>query len=370
MYCFRAGMNVLYAPIKLLARPRDRVVFLSRQRSEPSADFLLLADEIKRQSPSTDIVWSCRLGKQSDMGLSYVALMLHQMRLLAGARACVTESYCPPISLLRHRRSLRVVQIWHSAVAIKKFGWQTVGLPEGSDPDTARIMRMHAGYDWVCVGSEYQRQFFAEAMRQPLERILPLGTAGADRLPDYDRQAALERLHQKYPRTKDRLVCVWSPTWRRGEAIDCSALAALIDSGRVALIIRPHPLDDMTELFDSRAIIDRETPTLELMAAADAVISDYSGAAAEAALLGRQVFFYVPDLEHYAGQCGVNIDPTRVFPGLSFTTPEDMAAAINAIADGRPADAAAQSRVRELLAGGCDGHSAESIARLVLRGEE
>jgi CDP-ribitol ribitolphosphotransferase len=37
--------------------------------------------------------------------------------------------------------------MWHALSAVKKFGWQTVGSEDGTRERTARIMRMHKGYD-------------------------------------------------------------------------------------------------------------------------------------------------------------------------------------------------------------------------------
>ena len=119
-------MRFLYFFMKLLIPVRDKAVFLSRQSDTPSENFLLLRDELQRVSPSTKCEFYCRLGLKSEMGLSYALLMLRQMAALAGAKLCITESYCIPVSILHHKKQLRIVQIWHSLVAIKQFGWQTV----------------------------------------------------------------------------------------------------------------------------------------------------------------------------------------------------------------------------------------------------
>ncbi|MBQ1397327.1 MAG: CDP-glycerol glycerophosphotransferase family protein, partial [Clostridia bacterium] len=126
------GLRCIYFFMKLFTPVSDKAVFLSRQSDAPSENFLLLRDELQRVSPSTKCEFYCRLGLKSEMGLSYALLMLRQMKALAGAKYCFTESYCIPISVLRHKKHLRVVQIWHSMVAIKKFGWQTVDMPEGT----------------------------------------------------------------------------------------------------------------------------------------------------------------------------------------------------------------------------------------------
>ena len=174
------GMKFLYFFMKLLTPVQNKAVFLSRQSDQPSVNFRMIERELQRADPQMQCEFYCRLGLKSEMGLSYALLMLRQMKALAGAKVCFTESYCIPISILKHKPHLKIIQIWHSMVAIKKFGWQTVDKPEGSSSDIAGIMQMHEGYDAVTVGSEYMRPFFAEAMRTPLEKILPLGMPSAD----------------------------------------------------------------------------------------------------------------------------------------------------------------------------------------------
>lgn len=357
---FRAVMSLIYAVMKLLIRQRPQVVFLSRQSDAPSEDFRLIEEQIRRLEPDTEVCFSCRLGLKSDLGAGYILLMLRQMAMLAGATVCVTESYCPPISILRHRKDLRIVQVWHSMVAIKKFGWQTVDKPEGTSSVTARLMRMHAGYDYIVTGSEYQRRFMAEAMNTPLEKVLPLGQARADRILASDRAAAREALEQAYPQTVGKRVIAYLPTMRRGRAVPCEAVADCADAGCIVLT-KLHPLDRFT---DAAGLTTAERLTTEqLLCACDGVISDYSGAAAEASLLGIPVWFYVPDAAQYDAECGINIDARETFPAVTAENGEELRALLS-----EPYPTTEGERVRELLAGGCSGHSSEDIARLALYG--
>lgn len=358
------GMRFIYFFMKLLIPVSDKAVFLSRQSDEPSENFLLLEQELQRVSPSTKCEFYCRLGLKSEMGLSYALLMLRQMKALAGAKLCITESYCIPISILRHKKQLRVVQIWHSMVAVKKFGWQTVDMPEGTSSDIARIMQMHNGYDFVAVGSEYMRPFFAEAMNTPLEKVLPLGTPVADRLlHSADRYDELrERFYEAYPQAKGKKIAVWLPTMRRDYPIDCGDMIESFDCEQYALVVKLHPLDRQTVITGGTAIADKLFTTEQAIVFADAVISDYSGAAAEAALLGKPVYFFVPDTERYANECGINVNPLTVFPSVSFADPKELAdAVLNEKATNNDI-----FRVRVLLCGGCDGHSTQNIIRLAL----
>ncbi len=359
----RLSMQATYAVMKLFCRQRDKVVFISRQSNAPSADFLLLAEKIRELSPQTETEFSCRLGLKGEMGLSYIRLLLHQMRLLAEARACVVDTYIPAVSMLRHRSGVSVTQIWHSMAAIKQFGWQTVGSSEGSSRETAEIMCMHRGYDRVICGSEYMRKFFADAMRTPIERILPLGSAHADTLLTAEgTRGELERI---YPQLCGKKLIVYLPTMRRGEALMPNELFENFDFDKFALVVGLHPLDRWTKISDNRAICCSDLPTDTLLRAADAVISDYSGAAAEAALRNIPVYFYLPDVESYMQRCGINIDPRAVFPEMTFTDATELCGALASAPD-----SAVIARERTLLAGGCDGKCTEKIARLVLGLEE
>ncbi len=358
------GMRCIYFFMKLFTPVSDSAVFLSRQSDTPSENFLLLRDELKRVSPSTNCEFFCRLGLKSEMGLSYVLLMLRQMKALAGAKLCITESYCIPISILHHKEQLRIVQIWHSMVAVKKFGWQTVGMPEGTSADIARVMEMHKGYDFVAVGSEYMRPFFAEAMNTPIQKILPLGTPVADRLLESTGQydELRQRFYETYPQTQGKKIAVWLPTMRRDYPIDCQGMIDGFDCEKYALTVKLHPLDRHTVIKGKSAIVDKKFTTEQAIILADAVISDYSGAAAEAALLDKPVYFFVPDTERYSEQCGINVDPLEVFPGVSFAHPDELVTAVLE----EKATAADTAHVKELLCGGCDGHSAEKIIRMAL----
>lgn len=358
------GMRFIYFFIKLFTPVRNKTVFLSRQSDAPSENFLRIAEEMHRRDPSIKCEFYCKLGLKSEMGLTYMLLMLRQMLALAGAKICITESYCIPISILRHKKSLRIIQIWHSMVAIKKFGWQTVDMPEGSSSDVARIMQMHDGYDYIVVGSEYMRTFFSEAMNTPKEKILPLGMPIADRILDSVNAENLRaEFIKKYPQAEGKKIVLYVPTMRRDYAIDCGKLVQNFDYEHFALVVKLHPLDSRTVINDIRVILNPNISTEDAILLSDAVISDYSGAAAEAALLDKPVYFFAPDVEKYGGQCGLNLNPLEVFPNVSFANANEL---IYAVRNDR-AEKSDIMHVRELLCGGCDGHSTGHIVDLAFR---
>ena len=358
------GMRFIYFFMKLFTPVRNKAVFLSRQSDAPSENFRRIAEELQRRDPSIKCEFYCKLGLKSEMGLSYMLLMLRQMLALAGAKICITESYCIPISVLKHKKQLRIIQIWHSMVAIKKFGWQTLDMPEGSSSSVARIMQMHNGYDYIVVGSEYMRGFFSEAMNTPKEKILPLGMPIADRILNSTNADNLRaEFIRNYPQAGGKKIALYLPTMRRDYAVNCAELVRNFDYENFALIVKLHPLDSRTVIDDSRVILNPDISTEDAILLSDAVISDYSGAAAEAALLEKPVYFFAPDVEKYGGECGLNLNPLEAFPNVSFADADELIAAMRS----NSAKKSDILQVRELLCGGCDGHSTRHIADLALR---
>lgn len=357
-------MKFIYFFMKLFTPIQDKAVFLSRQSDTPSENFRLISDELKRRAPNFKCEFYCKRGLKSEMGLSYILLMLKQMEALAGAKICFTESYCIPISILNHKSELKIIQIWHSMVAIKKFGWQTLDMPEGSNSDIAQIMQMHNGYDYITVGSEYMRKFFSEAMNTRLDKILPLGMPMADDIMTSDNGSALRQsFTKKYADAFNKKIIAYLPTMRRDYAVDCEKFTENFDYENYALVVKLHPLDCHTVINDSRAIIDKDFTTEEIIRLADAVVSDYSGTAAEAALLNKPVYFFTPDIEKYGGQCGLNLNPLDVFPNVSFDNADELIDALRR----NQAKSEDIMHVRKLLCGGCDGHSTEHIVDLALK---
>ncbi len=361
MLCVLRGlMTFIYAVMKLLSAKRDRVLFISRESDSASENFLLIAEEIRKRSPNTDLRFSCKNEKGDKLGLRRPFLVLERMRLLAGARVCITESESIELGILKHRPEMRIIQIWHSIAPFRKFGWQITDTELGLPADVAEGVRYHSGYDYIIVGSEFAREVFSQAMRTDKSRILPLGLPVTDSMIRSDGESERFKLWKLHPSTCGKMVVVYAPTIRPGAVVPCEELAAAFDYENYSLVVRLHPKDTETIFGDERAVVDTEMSTQEAIRAADIIITDYSGVAAEASLLGKPVFFYTPDIDEYCGDFGLNTDPSELFPQLTFSDASELMKAIKSCEK----DNAEQ--IRSLLAGACKGDSAKSIASLAL----
>lgn len=319
-------LSIIYSFLKLLPT-ENQIVFISMQSNSISLDFELLKKDLEYREPGTKLVFLCKkmessLTKKSDY-IKYVFNMLEYtleaLYYLATSKVCVTESYCVPISLLKHKKELKILQIWHASGAVKKFGYQSLDTEEGKSKEIAELMCMHKNYDYVIAPSEVTRNIFAEAFNTDKEKIVKLGLPRLEYITnkDYDKS---EEIYNDYPELKDKKVILYVPTFRKGKSIDLTEILNYSLKSEYKLIIKLHPLEDTA--VPEEYTIDSKYTTYDLIKIADYIITDYSILSVEASLLEKPVFLYLYDLEEYSKNRGLNIDfaqELKTFTSKSFS---------------------------------------------------
>ena len=130
------------------------------------------------------------------------------------------------------------------------------------------------------------------------------------------------------PAVGQKKMVLYLPTFRDREAYVIQALKTEFeDKEDYQLFISPHPLSD-TKVEDDYKPNGDFTPQ-ELIKLADVVITDYSACAFEAALLMKQLYFFVPDYERYIADRGLNIDLKAEMPDAVFEEAEELIAALD-----------------------------------------
>ena len=318
-------LNITYAFLKLLPI-KEQIVFISMQSDSISLDFNLLKKEIEDREPDTKLIFLCKkmessLSKKSDY-IKYVYNMfeytLKAMYYLATSKVCVTESYCVPISLLKHKKNLKIIQIWHASGAVKKFGYQCLNTEEGKSKDIADLMCMHKNYDYVIAPSEVTKNIFAEAFNIDKEKVMKIGLPRLEYITNkkYDKS---EEIHKEYPELKDKKVILYVPTFRKGKSIDLTEILSHKLGEEYKLIIKLHPLEDT--IVSEEYKIDSKYSTYDLIKIADYIITDYSILSIEASVLEKPIFLYLYDLEEYSKNRGLNINleqELKTFTSKSF----------------------------------------------------
>lgn len=187
-----------------------------------------------------------------------------------------------------------------------------------------------------------------------------------------DRSAARDKVVKALGAASDERLLLYAPTYRsatRGDAYlhGFSGLAAACAKrfgGRWRVVVRLHPImrrDDFR--FAEDAVDGTDYPDVqELMAASDALVSDYSSCMFDFMLTRRPVFVYAPDIEEYQRVQGFYY-PMSETPFPVAKTADGLARNVAAFDEG-----AYRAKVEAFLAGkGCveDGHATERVCDLI-----
>lgn len=320
---FRGFLNLIYALFKLLP-VRDKITLISRQSDFPSEDFLMLKAEIEKQSPKTEVkILSKKLRKSPGALISYIGHIFVQMYHIATSKTVVLDSYCIAVSVLKQRRSLRVMQIWHAMGALKRVGLSILGEEEGSNPKLAKAMRMHRNYTHVLASGKACVKPFAEAFGCDEKSIVIGSLPRVDRLMSEEiKQRTIDKIFDIYQELKQAKDCnkkiiVYAPTFRKHKDISAETedLINTISSEDRIIVIKKHPLMKLCIEDRPGVIIDDTFSTEEMLYIADYVIADYSAIVFEAALLNKPMCFYAFDLDEYMASRSFYLDYEKDMPG-------------------------------------------------------
>lgn len=306
------------------------VTIISRQSDVPSLDIRMLSEALEKRGLFKVNVM-CK--KLSGNHVSYAFHMLSQLKAIRQSDVLIVDGYCIVNSLFKHKKNLKVIQMWHALSAIKQFGWQTVGKQDGASAFVARTMKMHRGYDYVISASDVTAKHFCEGFNVSEDHIVKLGLPRIDYiLHDQKQKAALVK--EKYPEIgrDSRGVLLYVPTFRRGRTTDVAELAKAATEHGYTLVVKLHPLDKTELPDDSNAIIDREFNSYMWLSVADVVISDYSSFVVEASLLDKPIYLFTYDKEEYREATGLNVDYSEEVIGKYEYKSADML--IDAITEG------------------------------------
>lgn len=352
LYIIKGHFIIIYFFIKLFTKQKKQVYLLSRQFNSPSINYQIIIDELKKDNIpykvkckkiSSSINDSMRTqGHYSNTfnlikkvfsnlksTLSYYFSLYNQMVSIASSKVIIVDGYNLPVSLLKHKKGTKVIQMWHALGAIKKFGYQSIGKVDGINPTVARILKMHANYDYVISGSEGMNKYFAEAFNVPIEKVLAIGTPSIEFLKKKDNKIT-KKIKEKYPALKNKINVLYSPTFRNEKNYNYEELINNTDFTKVNLIITNH-FKVEERATDSRVINinSNEFQTFDILKIVDYVITDYSALMIDAAVINKKILLYVYDYYEYKKNNGVNLDLLNDFPTIAYQDAKKLMNVIN-----------------------------------------
>lgn len=264
--------------------------------------------------------------------LTYLVRLIRGMYQLQTSGLFVVDNAYLPIHIAPHRRGTTVVQVWHAAGALKRFGLDTPS--RLAEPERTFL---HRYYDAVVVGGDWTRAPYAAALRTPIERVLALGSPRTDFFFDESALAAARaRVLAAHPTLGGRRVVLYAPTFRgRGgqkraaPGMDAARLRAALPAD-YALVLKTHPnLDPSTTPTGGYDVVADPTQEInDLLALTDILITDYSSSIVEFALLRRPVVLLVGDLAEYEKDPGLYLDYRTEMIGTQVTDTDGIVEAI------------------------------------------
>lgn len=375
LFIFKWHLRIIYFFIKLFTFRKKRVFFISRQFDEIPMNYKILIDELEKDNISSVVICKkvptglnsmLRNEKKSINIMSeilkifdYYFNMYKQMHYIATSKVVITDGYNITVSLLNHKKGTKVIQLWHALAAIKKFGYQTIGYPDGLNPKVAKMLCMHKNYDYVISGSKAMNKYFAEAFNIDIKKVLDIGTPTIDFLlkPNDD---IVKKIYKEYPRLKKKINILYAPTFRSDGSNNADELISNIDSDKYNLIISLHP-KDIAKKDDKVICIDRKKySTLDFIRVSDYVITDYSAVAIESCVLNKKVIFYVYDYDEYNKENGININLFKELP----STYKDIKDLMNML-DNKKYNEQAFQKFRKKYVANINGGSTKKLIDLI-----
>ena len=318
----REILNIIYIPFKAL-KARNKIIFLSRQFDYPSLDFVMLSKEIKLKNPNIEIVFLCKkLRKGIINKIKYIGFILLSMYHLATSKKAIIDTYIIQISLLKHKESLEITQIWHAIGAVKKFGYQTIGKFSGNSKEIAETMNMHKNYNYVIATGNRTAEFFSEGFNIELDKIKLIGMPRIDYILEQNDEIKKE-FYSKYPELKNKKNVLYVPTFRKDQINNMNEIYEKFDFENYNLVIRYHPLDKTKKNkgnpINEKAITiyDKNINIYDLYKFCDIIITDYSSASLEAAILEKPIYFYLYDIDRYQEDPGLNMNLFEEMPNCT-----------------------------------------------------
>ncbi len=325
---FGAVLNFIYFFFKL-NKTQNKVAFISRQSETPSLDFRYIIDEVKTNYPQYEVEVLCKMIPSGLGGkVKYLGEMLRQMKALATSRVVVIDGYCILVSMLRHKKDLKVIQIWHALGAFKRFGKSILDMQGGKSTAMAEAFKMHNNYDFIASSGDKCVPYFAEAFGQPEEKFIPIGIPRMDYLTDaVENERIKAEILKAYPALDNgKRNILYVPTFRDNDEDTAELRRATeelvnqVDYSEYNLIVKHHVVDTNLEEIYTDSRTNQQTGQLftgtDFMAVADYCITDYSSILYEALLKNLPVYIFCFDSDKYIDERGFYIDFWLDIPAL------------------------------------------------------
>jgi CDP-ribitol ribitolphosphotransferase / teichoic acid ribitol-phosphate polymerase len=289
---------------------KNHITFISLTQSELSSDFKLIDKQLRHEN-KYDIHYILLMFEKNLLGdFKYFLNCLKQLVEIKKSSLVILNDNNYVISHMKPK-NVKVLQIWHACGAVKKFGNQ--------------IKRQYPvqNYDYVLCNAEYWKDPYSQAFNVEKDQVLVTGMPRIDTLLNLNGK---DEFYLKYPELKDKKLCLYAPTFR-GNIIDGFKIQSF-DFTKIKdyiVLYKFHPL--LGDIQCKGGINMNKEDLYTLMQVSDCLISDYSSVIFDYSLLNKPMISYIPDIDEYKQDIGLNID-FNDFPGPVCTDEDQLMEAL------------------------------------------
>jgi CDP-glycerol glycerophosphotransferase len=365
----RTAMSGLFVVSRFSRRDRQLWLFGNHKGFRDNPRYM--AEHLVATHPEIKVWWVARSRTEAEQARA-AGLNVVMRRSREGARLHLRAGaafLCSGFMDLRVPRlgGAYIVHLYHGTalkrisldVDFRRFVGGTRMMRWYADRQHRALAGRHRRVSMVVAAGELAKRRFETAFGLPPERIKVLGTPRFDVIgggPAYERAAGGD-LRQRLGLAKNDHVVLWLPTWReQGDAgwlppLDAGAVEAAFGGSSVRMLVKPHPYADFAvyreRLPHHPAVTLLREDDIDvncLLRLADTLVTDYSSAIFDYALLHRPIHFFAPDAAIYAQGRGLYEPFDELTGGRHHLAWESLLADLRHAADGDDAAGMAMAR--------------------------
>lgn len=297
----------------------NRIVFISYNTDKLEGNFKLISNFLK-QKDKLEICYILTLYKKSILGnLLYLLNCIKQVYYINTSKVVILDYNNYVVSNFK-KKEVKVLQVWHSSGAIKKFG-----------NDISREYKIK-NYDYVISTSEVWKNIYSSAFGVSKENVVVTGIPKNDKLFSTRAMEKLRReLIDKLPQIRGKRVILFAPTFRGDPINNIKYVGINLEylkqklGEEFVIIYKIHPSFGDIEITKDKDIINGNNLGLRnLFSITDYLITDYSAIVFDFSILNKPIIFYAKDLMEYKKDRGLYFNYEKEMPGPICTTEDEV----------------------------------------------
>ena len=372
MYSVIEGMRAWYAVAeKLSPKKGDKIMFMTETKPYLWGNLKYIDERMKERGLDKDfkVTYSLRNAVGSHKSaLSWAGLITK----IAQQDFIFVDDYVPVFGFINLADRTKLIQVWHAGEGFKSVGYSRFGKAGSPFPAGS----CHKQYDYVITGSERLVHVYSEVFGLPEKYFLPVGMARLDGFLDPDTIAHYRtEFYGQHPELEGKKLILFCPTFRGTDQKVATYDYSKLDFDKIyefcgdeyvwAFKMHPFVVDKVPipEKYKDRIIdLSKEENINDLYYVTEIMITDYSSAYFEFALMEKPVLFYTYDRECYELIRGVHKSVKDDAPGKVCDTFDELIEALK----NKDYEYEKTEKFREANFSNYDGKAADKIIDTIL----